>query len=61
MLCGEWTLFGLYSGRVRCVKEVWVDYLTSMLQAPSPTINSSLNFGNNDNSKPRAKAGTVPK
>ena len=60
MLCGEWTLFELYSGRVICVKNVWIGYLTLMLQAPSPTINSSLNFGRNDRVRPSEKAGIVP-
>ena len=42
------------------VKKTWVDYLTWMLQAPSPTINSSLNFGTNDKARPSEKAGIVP-
>ena len=31
-----------------------------MLQAPSPPINSSLNFGTNDRARPSEKAGIVP-
>ena len=45
-------MFGLYSGRVERIKKVWVDYLTLMLQAPSPTINSSLNFGSLGDNNP---------
>ena len=53
-------MFGLYSGRAVYIKKVWVDYLTLMLQVPSPTINSSLNFGTSDRARPSVEAGIVP-
>ena len=41
-------IFGLNSVRVVHIKKVWDGYLTLTLHSPSPTINSSLNFGTID-------------
>ena len=42
-------------------KKMCDDYLVLIVHSPSPTINSSLNCGINDNKTPNVKAGIVPK
>ena len=43
------------------MKKMCDDYLVLIVHSPSPTINSSLNCGINDNKTPNVKAGIVPK